>query len=278
MEGGLWLLAYLFTPEGRQDIQNRIRTDNFYPQQTGKLKLFKVRGEALIKDPIEETIEELIDDQLQECIDDNEEILIDEEARIDTLVDAEPKSDDISDEDEESTEFTEDELMNVLENNHGDKEANRDREDHQSMNQVTQNNSISPTEFTEQELLQKSSISEIDQARDFLMRQLLQKGLNKHEAKEVVGIFNDYLIAQENRLPRSIFSAQANRYNWALMRAEYRNWRYLSDIAMRLLASACSEASCERTISAQRLILASRRMKSTKRILDARLTLMRAID
>lgn len=47
---------------------------------------------------------------------------------------------------------------------------------------------------------------------------------------------------------------------------------------MRLHCSPCSEASCERTISTQRVVLTAKRMSSNKDLLDARLTVIRGFN
>ena len=46
---------------------------------------------------------------------------------------------------------------------------------------------------------------------------------------------------------------------------------HVADIALRLLSSATSEASCERSIKKQRLIHNKRRLKSKKELLDVRM-------
>ncbi len=52
--------------------------------------------------------------------------------------------------------------------------------------------------------------------------------------------------------------------------------RFIADLALRLEACACSEASCERCISAQRLVLTSHTLRSDKGLLEARLRLMKS--
>ena len=67
-------------------------------------------------------------------------------------------------------------------------------------------------------------------------------------------------------------------YFWQHIRGINPIWDTLGEIAMRLHCSPCSEASCERTISMQRIVLTARRMSSKKDLLDARLTLLRGIN
>ena len=86
----------------------------------------------------------------------------------------------------------------------------------------------------------------------------------------LISLFNQYL---DQELFQD-YIIESN-YSWFQIRS-LDNWGFFADIALRLVCSPCSEASCERTISAQRLILTSRRYNSQKRLLDARLTLMTA--
>ena len=70
---------------------------------------------------------------------------------------------------------------------------------------------------------------------------------------------------------------ESGDYFWENIKRKDPLWNTLSEIAMRLHCSPCSEATCERTISSQRLILTARRMNSKKQLLDARLTLVRGL-
>ena len=65
-----------------------------------------------------------------------------------------------------------------------------------------------------------------------------------------------------------------NCYNWLHIRT-IPNLEILGDLALRLQSTGCSEAACERIISAQRSILTSRRLKSTQELIDCRLKLMK---
>ncbi len=52
-------------------------------------------------------------------------------------------------------------------------------------------------------------------------------------------------------------------------------FRNFADIALRLEPTPCSEASAERAISLQRLVILKRRNKALKELIDARLIYMR---
>ena len=49
---------------------------------------------------------------------------------------------------------------------------------------------------------------------------------------------------------------------------------YLAELALRFQVTGCSEASCERTISAQRLIYTDRRLNSSQELLESRLQMI----
>ena len=63
-------------------------------------------------------------------------------------------------------------------------------------------------------------------------------------------------------------------FNWLNFRS-VKNMELLSDLALRLQSTGCSESACERIISAQRLILTPRRLRSTIQLIDSRLKMMR---
>jgi hypothetical protein len=133
------------------------------------------------------------------------------------------------------------------------------------------------TELTEEELRIPPGITTIDCGRSYLIQLMANRTLSTQSAETLSGQFNDFITKNDFKLPVSLQAESGESYNWELLRLEEPCWRDIADIALRLLNCSCSEASCERTISTQRLIMVSRHMKSTKRLLDARLTLMRAL-
>ena len=113
------------------------------------------------------------------------------------------------------------------------------------------------------------STSMIQRAKDYLKSICDQFHVSK---KTAVSQLNQYL-------EQNLFGDYecGENFSWFQIRS-LDDWNFFGDIALRLSCSPCSEASCERTISAQRLILTSRRYNSQKRLLDSRLTLMRATN
>ena len=63
-------------------------------------------------------------------------------------------------------------------------------------------------------------------------------------------------------------------YDWLHIRT-IKNLEILGDFGVRLQATGCSEAACERVISAQRFILNSRNLRMRKELVDCRLKIMR---
>ena len=60
---------------------------------------------------------------------------------------------------------------------------------------------------------------------------------------------------------------------WNIIKTDQK-WMYLAELALRFQVTGCSEASCERTISAQRLIYTDRRLNSSQELLESRLQMI----
>ena len=84
--------------------------------------------------------------------------------------------------------------------------------------------------------------------------------------------FNQYVDSSEDQLED--YKLSDEDYSWLQIRFSVDGYSEIGDIALRLLSSAVSEASCERTIKKQRLIHNERRLRSKKLLLDARLIIM----
>ena len=65
-------------------------------------------------------------------------------------------------------------------------------------------------------------------------------------------------------------------YSWPQIKVSFPAYKGIANVALKLHNSGISEASCERTISSQKLIYNARRRHCKKHTLDARLILMRA--
>ena len=112
-------------------------------------------------------------------------------------------------------------------------------------------------------------------AKETLSKLLHQEGLFKASHAHAMCAFNGYL---ENENPLQEYQLENPvGYSWLQIRANAASeLQPIANLALKLHSAGCSEASCERTTSAQRLIYTSRRRSSSTLTLDARLTIMRA--
>ena len=119
-----------------------------------------------------------------------------------------------------------------------------------------------------------TEINFLETARNYLDRLLTQHNLAPTSRRTIISKFNLYMdtadVFPEHRIPNEI------GFSWRQIALSYSELSPIAIIAEKLLSSAVSETSCERTISSQRLINTSRRRSSTQTTLDARLTIMRA--
>ena len=65
-------------------------------------------------------------------------------------------------------------------------------------------------------------------------------------------------------------------FSWEQVKLKYPSFIGIATVALKLLNSGVSEASCERTLSTQKLIYNSRRRNSKQHTLNARLLIMRS--
>ena len=115
----------------------------------------------------------------------------------------------------------------------------------------------------------------LDPAQNYLAEILKNLGILNASQKLVIKKFNTFVQNPIDELEMQ--TLESGDYFWENIKRKDPLWNTLSEIAMRLHCSPCSEATCERTISSQRLILTARRMNSKKQLLDARLTLLRGL-
>ena len=113
-------------------------------------------------------------------------------------------------------------------------------------------------------------------AQDYLMQILTDWGVSDISRMLTIRKFNSFVNNTDD-----VFAEQATvdeDYFWQNIRRFDPCWNVIGEVAMRLHSSPCSEASCERTISLQRIVLTAKRMSSKKQLLDARLTLLRGLN
>jgi hypothetical protein len=244
-DGGCWSLSYLLTQRGQRDFLQRSNKKQMSPlEQKGFLQMFTVKGPNTTPDELQILQDEMIQKILDE-IPDEEAEEHGETAPMETGLRApdvpfDPSSTPMAQNEEPAGEI----LPSLLET---------DEEYH-----VAHSNLHDP----------------LTQARDYLFSVLISQKFGKISAQHIVAVLNQFIEWRTDQIPLAMASA-TDDFNWSGQRLAVPKWAPLADIAMRLHACPCSEAECERTISAQRLILTSKRLNSKKRTNDARLTLMK---
>ena len=130
-----------------------------------------------------------------------------------------------------------------------------------------------PIILTEDEIKDHELRSSLHSAKQFLHEQL-SLTFGTGSVTSIMNRFNTYL---DDVNPFEHYQVDnAIGYSWKQIARSFRDVAPIADIALRLHNSVCSEASCERTIATQKLILTARRKTSRNELLDARLTLMRS--
>ena len=113
-------------------------------------------------------------------------------------------------------------------------------------------------------------------AQEYLSSILDDWGIAPVSKARTLERFNSFVCNAEDIFSNQIL--ENGDYFWANIQTIDPIWRVIGEIALRLHASPCSEASCERTLSTQRIVLTARRMSSKKQLLDARLILLRGLN
>ena len=91
---------------------------------------------------------------------------------------------------------------------------------------------------------------------------------------DIVKLFKD-MIANNNHIfktSRTVSGLDIFDFNFKI---NDENWGLFANICLRITCCTCAEASCERTISAQRLILTCSNLNMSKELMDARLKIMK---
>ena len=237
-EGGVWLLSYLLTRKGhKENFLESIGQNK--PRHHPALNSFHIPPFNQMNDPIEH--------------------LFDEENDVDEMNDAQETDDEgvLDDEEEEKSELGK-HMSEGLEH---------------VTPEIIQNDGILRDAVVQTERME-SSDSPLTKAKSFLREQLAYQGYATQSIITISKLFNQYL---DNPFPfKSCETDDTIGFSWMQIHREMPAFRPIADIAMKLHSSPCSEASCERTISTQKLILNLRRQRSSQDLLTARLRLMRA--
>lgn len=142
--------------------------------------------------------------------------------------------------------------------------------------------------YTQQEQVSESvdeteaetSLTELDIVNHsirFLQRELHKRGRSDEVIEDTIKAFKE-MIANDShpfKSMRTITGYDVFDFNFYL---NDKVWNHFADIALRMCNCVCAEASCERTISAQRLILTCYNLNMSKETMDSRLKLMKGFQ
>ena len=168
---------------------------------------------------------------------------------------------------EAQTAAVDDDIASSFEEDFNDEEENQDE---------TPIGDTNPVEHEEEEQAEPFETNILLSCKATLNKILKENfSFSESSAMHAVQAFSDYLD-QPNPFEDCIVPNCFEGFKWNQISHEYPKFKPIADIAIRLINSVCSEASCERTLSAQKFIKNTRRMTSKKQLLDARLQIMRA--
>ena len=147
---------------------------------------------------------------------------------------------------------------------------NRDLVDGKDRNEVENRDVVDQNDEESLDLYR----SYLEIAKDYLKQYLMNVGYSERSRSIILREFNTFLDDKE---PFQDYRVNGEiGYSWVQIQNVYRKFGPICELARKLHSSSLSEASCERTISQQRLIYASRRKNSKRDLLDARLAIMNA--
>ena len=238
-DNGIWALAYMYTLKGRKECKAiLINSRNPTKQKPAANQFYVKKGKG--KDAIDEEIDELLSEKIS----------------------------DISD---IPTEF-------VLENDFGninvDPASILDRPPAGTI--IEEEPEISIDDF--EEILRRGSEEWSSSALNFLEKALIKIGCPDTLITKQRTEFSKFLYANSEMFPMKETLTGHIRYDWALVRHSNGEWRFLADLGLRLESIVAAEASCERTITAQRMILTAHTLRSDKKLLEARLRLLKGFE
>jgi hypothetical protein len=242
-ESGLWALAFLLTPKGRKEGQERIMNPQRTVTGSGYLKQFYVKKPSP-EDALDEAIREISQDKCDEIIAEESDISlglndheVSENFDLNQLREGEAIPIEIIDAEGENTNLIE--LENSL---------------------ICYDDPLTVAAYN----YFQQAIETIGCPKPAIPRYF--ENLRRFIA------YNEHPFHEIQNLQGRIC------YDFLNSRISFPEWKFFSDLGLRLESCHPSEASCERTISAQRLILTCHTLRSEKRLLEARLTFMKSLE
>ena len=239
-DNGIWALAYMFTPKGRRECKKiLISSPDHPPKPNPKPNQFYVK-KVKDRDAIDEVNEELIGEPVSEISDIPNELI---------------------DDNDYGTYEVED-VGKIIEP--------------PPEGEIIEEQEISLDEF--EEILQDGSEAWSSSALNFLSKALLKIGCPRKLIEKQQTEFSKFLYNNSEMFPLKETLTGHIRYDWAMVRHSVGEWRFLADLGLRLESIVAGEASCERTITAQRMILTAHSLRSDKKLLEARLRLLKGFE
>lgn len=221
IDGGIWSLGYVFTPQGREDFRKRA-IEQRNPREDTYMHYFNLENYPQFDDEIDLSLVQLPEE---------EEVIMTSTGELVENENLQSNDDDSNSSDQEETESDDDE-------------------------------DFIPADVA---LFNKNHL---DSAKECLITLLKRRKMTASEQTYTINAFNRYIDSIED--PYKKYWLNESNYSWLQIRNSDKEMNHAADIAMRLLGSALSEASCERAISKQPLIHTNRRLRSNEDLLDAR--------
>ena len=268
-DSGLWVLGYLLTESGHDDFYERIKNHQNEKVQNP----IRINRESII------TEENRKADELENTIDEIANHLLEDDKNLDDMNSEEELTDsEYSEELADKFEYEEDYILKIdqpltqkqkfkkltaiLLNEKYVEEEEEEENDNEQLAENEIEESQKKLEF----------FSYINSAQEWLKEYLTNICYSKRSVETILRTFNSYLDYPKPF--RNCLNSTEIGFSWTQIGMYDKAFDPIAEIARKLHAAGLSEASCERTISNQRLIYASRRRNSKRDLLDARLTIM----
>ena len=271
-DSGIWILGYIFSVQGHDDFNKRIfgKVSNDIPPLEIKKSNIKLN---LAEDPLEQTVEEFTEEFFEK---ENESNQKRSEAERDETEDDE-KSDTYDFEKSDTVDSEQNDVDDLEKSDTSDSEQSDvdDLEKSDTVDSRKHQYSSSDDDENGEDFQNPDRFkSYMQYAREWLRQHFLDLKWETSQISQFIASFNQFV--EEKNPFEDYMNCSDCGYSWVQIEKDFNSFTPLANLARRLQASGVSEASCERTISQQRLIFAARRRASNRDLLEARLTIMNA--
>ena len=266
-DAGLWMLSYILTPSGRNDFSKRVNKRTL-PKNKDFKSFFSPGKIKQLED-----IDAITEASLEAFkIEENDEESIDSSKYLKSAKERKKRRRRTKEKEDEGENDDKDEEHKEEEGKGEEEEEEKEEEEEEEQGEEANDDD----DESEASTIKNSDRLCLNQAQNYLVETLEHWGISERSRTMVMEEFNSFVQNNEDVYADQTLSN--GDYFWENIKFKNPIWDTISEIAMRLHCSPCSEASCERTISSQRLVLTARRMNSKKQLLDARLTLLRGLN